>query len=73
MLLIATVHYGEDYINAGWNGEQTIFGNGDGVLFTGFTWTIDVIGHELAHGVVQHTCNLQYGYRARRKQGSETR
>ncbi|MEU9985207.1 M4 family metallopeptidase [Streptomyces sp. NPDC048045] len=58
--LIATVHYGEKYDNAFWNGEQMVFGDGDGELFLDFTLPIDVIGHELTHGVTQHTANLEY-------------
>ncbi|ANP54929.1 Zn-dependent metalloprotease [Streptomyces griseochromogenes] len=58
--LIATVHYGEKYDNAFWNGEQMVFGDGDGELFLDFTLPIDVIGHELTHGVTQYTANLEY-------------
>ncbi|MYY13531.1 peptidase M4 family protein [Streptomyces sp. SID4919] len=58
--LIATVHYGENYANAFWNGEQMVFGDGDGDLFLDFTLPVDVIGHELTHGVVQYTANLEY-------------
>jgi Zn-dependent metalloprotease len=58
--LDATVHYDEDYNNAFWNGEQMVFGDGDGEIFVDFTHSIDVIGHELAHGVTQYTANLTY-------------
>ncbi|WP_128376761.1 M4 family metallopeptidase [Streptomyces cavernae] len=58
--LNATVHYGEDYNNAFWNGEQMVFGDGDGEIFLDFTIPVDVIGHELAHGVTQYTANLAY-------------
>lgn len=58
--LVASVHYGRDYDNAFWNGEQMVFGDGDGEIFLGFTRSIDVIGHELAHGVTQYTSNLTY-------------
>jgi Zn-dependent metalloprotease len=58
--LDATVHYGEDYDNAFWNGEQMVFGDGDGEVFLDFTIPVDVIGHELTHGVTQHTANLDY-------------
>ncbi|MGX2997314.1 M4 family metallopeptidase [Streptomyces sp. JNUCC 64] len=58
--LIATVHYGRQYANAFWNGEQMVFGDGDGDLFLDFTLPVDVIGHELTHGVVQYTANLEY-------------
>ncbi|GAA3371377.1 M4 family metallopeptidase [Streptomyces sannanensis] len=58
--LIATVHFGENYGNAFWNGEQMVFGDGDGEIFLDFTLPVDVIGHELAHGVTQYTANLTY-------------
>ena len=58
--LDASVHYDEKYNNAFWNGEQMVFGDGDGEIFLDFTIPIDVIGHELTHGVTQHTANLTY-------------
>jgi Zn-dependent metalloprotease len=58
--LIASVHYGKGYNNAFWNGEQMVFGDGDGKIFTRFTRSLDVVAHELSHGVVAHTCNLEY-------------
>ncbi|MEU9056974.1 M4 family metallopeptidase [Streptomyces sp. NPDC048384] len=58
--LDATVHYDENYNNAFWNGEQMVFGDGDGEIFLDFTIPIDVIGHELSHGVTQYTANLTY-------------
>ncbi|MFG2961879.1 MULTISPECIES: M4 family metallopeptidase [unclassified Streptomyces] len=60
LALDATVHYDRDYDNAFWNGEQMVFGDGDGVIFTDFTSSVDVIGHELTHGVTQYTANLEY-------------
>ncbi|MBO9627459.1 MAG: M4 family metallopeptidase [Microbacterium sp.] len=58
--LNASVHYGVDYDNAFWDGSRMVFGDGDGEVFTGFTRSTTVIGHELAHGVVQHTAGLEY-------------
>ncbi|WP_306312921.1 M4 family metallopeptidase [Streptomyces hydrogenans] len=58
--LLATVHYDEKYGNAFWNGEQMVFGDGDGEIFLDFTLPVDVIGHELAHGFTQYTANLEY-------------
>ncbi|MCP2031892.1 Zn-dependent metalloprotease [Okibacterium sp. HSC-33S16] len=60
MPLAATVHYGEAYDNAFWDGTQMVFGDGDGQVFVGFTNSLSVIGHELAHGVTQYTANLVY-------------
>ncbi|MEU4082806.1 M4 family metallopeptidase [Streptomyces aureus] len=58
--LDATVHYDTHYNNAFWNGEQMVFGDGDGEIFLDFTIPVDVIGHELTHGVTQYTANLTY-------------
>ncbi|MEU0291621.1 M4 family metallopeptidase [Streptomyces microflavus] len=40
--------------------EQMVFGDGDGEIFLDFTYAIDVIAHELAHGLTQYTANLRY-------------
>jgi Zn-dependent metalloprotease len=58
--LLATVHYGEAYDNAFWDGGQMVFGDGDGQVFGRFTASLSVIGHELAHGVTQYSANLTY-------------
>lgn len=58
--LDSTVHYGVKYDNAFWNGDQMVYGDGDGELFNRFTKSIDVIGHELTHGVTQYEANLTY-------------
>lgn len=60
MPLEATVHFGEAYDNAFWDGERMVFGDGDGEIFRGFTDSLSVIGHELAHGVTEHTAKLRY-------------
>ncbi|HEY9425206.1 MAG TPA: M4 family metallopeptidase, partial [Microterricola sp.] len=58
--LDATVHYGRDYDNAFWNGERMVFGDGDGEVFHDFTSSLTVVGHELTHGVTEHTAGLRY-------------
>jgi Zn-dependent metalloprotease len=60
MKLDSTVHYSEKYDNAFWNGAQMVYGDGDGKIFNRFTKAIDVIGHELTHGVTQYTAKLEY-------------
>ncbi|MFA4842137.1 MAG: protealysin inhibitor emfourin, partial [Agrococcus sp.] len=60
MPLLATVHYGTRYDNAFWDGERMAFGDGDGEVFAGFTNAVDVIGHELGHGVIASTADLVY-------------
>ena len=58
--LDSTVHYEQQYDNAFWDGRQMVYGDGDGQLFNRFTIAVDVIGHELSHGVTQYTSNLNY-------------
>jgi Zn-dependent metalloprotease len=58
--LDATVHYDYRYPNAFWNGRQMVFGDGDGVIFGSFTESLDVIAHELTHGVVEYSAALVY-------------
>lgn len=58
--LIGTVHYGQRYENAFWNGEQMVFGDGDGEIFNRFTIALDVVAHELTHGVIDSEAALVY-------------
>ena len=37
-----------------------VFGDGDGELFNRFTISLDVIGHELTHGVTEDEAKLAY-------------
>lgn len=60
MRLDSTVHYGQNYDNAFWNGQQMVYGDGDGELFNRFTIAIDVIAHELTHGITQYEAGLEY-------------
>ncbi|MCM3882202.1 M4 family metallopeptidase [Frankia sp. R82] len=60
MSLVASVHYGDHYDNAFWDGGQMVFGDGDGQIFRRFTLSLDVIGHELTHGVTEHEASLAY-------------
>jgi Zn-dependent metalloprotease len=55
MDVTASVHYGEGYPNAMWNGSQMLFGDGDGVHIGGFTRSLDIVAHELTHAVTQHS------------------
>ncbi|SDU98509.1 Thermolysin metallopeptidase, catalytic domain [Microlunatus sagamiharensis] len=58
--LTVTVHYGRDYDNAFWDGEQLVFGDGDGEVFDRFTKPLDVTAHEFTHGVTQFSAGLTY-------------
>jgi Zn-dependent metalloprotease len=60
MRLDGYVHRGFQYNNAFWDGREMVFGDGDGVIFTDFTKSLDVIAHELTHGVTEFTAGLEY-------------
>lgn len=45
--------------NAFWNGAAMFYGNGDGA-FRELARGLDVAGHEMSHGVIQSTANLEY-------------
>lgn len=70
MRLDSTVHYLEGYDNAFWNGVQMVYGDGDedlpeqDRLWNRFTIAVDVIGHELTHGVTQYEANLVYRFQS---------
>jgi Zn-dependent metalloprotease len=59
--MLGMVHFGASYDNAFWdNAGHMFFGDGDGQILLDTTAGIDVIGHELTHGVTQHEANLAY-------------
>lgn len=66
LVMDATVHYLRGYDNAFWNGSQMVFGDGDEDLppdqrlFNRFTIAPDITAHELSHGVIQYSANLNY-------------
>jgi Zn-dependent metalloprotease len=66
MRLDSTVHYRVGYDNAFWDGEQMVYGDGDENLpvserlFNRFTIAVDIMGHELTHGVTQYEAKLTY-------------
>lgn len=59
-----SVHYRENpkkvFDNALWDGEQMIYGDGDGIYTASFTSDLDIIAHELTHGVIDFTARLAY-------------
>jgi Zn-dependent metalloprotease len=55
MRLDSFVHFARNFNNAFWDGAEMVYGDGDGKNFTGFTKALDVVAHELTHGVTQFT------------------
>jgi Zn-dependent metalloprotease len=60
MRLDSSVHYDQNYDNAFWDGRQMVYGDGDQTIFDRFTKCLDVVGHELTHGVTAATAGLTY-------------
>jgi Zn-dependent metalloprotease len=58
--LESSVHFGDGFNNAHWNGRQMIYGDGDDKYFNRFTSALDVIGHELTHGVSQYSAGFAF-------------
>ena len=53
--IIALVRVGDDYDNAFWNGSLIAFGEAEP-----FAGVLDIVGHELTHGIIDNTANLIY-------------
>jgi len=60
MHLIASVHFGDRIDNAWWDGAQMVYGDGDGIVIAGYTTSIEVVAHELAHGLLHSEWDLMY-------------
>ena len=62
MPMVSSVHFARDFDNAFWNGRQMVYGDGDDVDFKKHKLAelLDVTGHEMTHGITNHTSNLDY-------------
>ncbi len=58
--IISYAHMGYKYINAFWAGSYMAFGDADSSSGYYPLTTIDVVSHELTHGVTQRSSNLVY-------------
>ena len=57
--LLSNVHVRESFVNAYWDGDTMNYGDGDGRV-AGPMVDRDVGGHEITHGLTQHTSGLIY-------------
>lgn len=56
---VLTSYVNVNFFNASWNGSVMQYGEGDGVNF-GPLVEIDIVGHEITHGVNEYSANLVY-------------
>jgi len=54
------VHYDVSYANAFWDGSVMTFGDGSGSMNP--LVALDIVGHEISHGLTSFTANLIYSY-----------
>ncbi len=59
--LLSYVHYDTNYANAFWDGQRMTYGDGNASQGFSIMTALDVCGHEITHGVVQNTANLNGG------------
>jgi Zn-dependent metalloprotease len=56
---------GREWVNAFWNGEQMVYGQRhDGAGFLSLSVALDVVGHEMFHGVTDRTSRLEYAFQS---------
>lgn len=57
--LVGITDYGQPYVNAFWDGQKMVYGTGD-AEYRPLSASVDVVGHEMTHGVIEHSANLVY-------------
>lgn len=53
------INYDQDYTNAFWDGDKMVYGAGDNIRYAPVI-SLDVTGHEVTHGVIDHSADLIY-------------
>ncbi|MBL1086909.1 M4 family metallopeptidase [Streptomyces actinomycinicus] len=57
--LVGATNYGLPYVNAFWDGQKMVYGSGD-AEYRPLSAALDVVGHEMTHGVIEHSAGLVY-------------
>lgn len=60
MQIKSVAHFGSSLNNAFWDGEKMMYGDGDGKTFSPLSGALDVVAHEITHGITEHTASLAY-------------
>jgi Zn-dependent metalloprotease len=58
--LSSSVRFGVEVANAFWDGQQMVYGSGDGHYFISFTRSLAISAHEITHGLLSFTSKLAY-------------
>lgn len=58
-MITGRARYNRNYNNAFWSSNYLALGGGDGRSYTTFS-SIDIVAHEMTHGVTQYEANLTY-------------
>ena len=57
--IVGITYGGSPFVNAYWDGTRMVYGSGD-AEYLPLAADPDVVGHEMTHGVVEHTASLVY-------------
>ncbi|MFG1992509.1 M4 family metallopeptidase [Actinoplanes sp. NPDC048988] len=57
--VVGITYGGSPWVNAYWDGTRMVYGSGD-AEYLPLAADPDVVGHEMTHGVVEHTASLVY-------------
>lgn len=60
MNYLVVIHLSRNYAGAFWNGKFVVLGDGDNRVFSSLANSLDVLAHEIQHGVTQNTAGLIY-------------
>ncbi|GIG70884.1 M4 family metallopeptidase [Phytomonospora endophytica] len=61
--VVGVTNWGQPFINAFWDGQKMVYGGGDAEYKT-LSADLDVVGHEMTHGVVEHSAGLIYAHQS---------
>lgn len=58
MKMLSYVHYSKNYVNAFWDGSRMTYGDGNSSYNP--LVSLDIVGHEMTHGVTERSSSLAY-------------
>lgn len=61
--VVGVTYWGQPFVNAFWDGQKMVYGGGDDEYKT-LSADLDVVGHEMTHGVVEHSAGLIYAHQS---------